>query len=275
MIKNCPKCGIEFESISKWGDERKFCSRKCANSKIMKEEQKQKLSFLMSGKVSVTKGKKKINGKWIINENIIEYKNCRFCGQELVKKRSKQFCNNTCANRFKASKGYSEEFREKQSQLVKDQYKNGRKKYGGHHHVPWYDYKNIRVQGTYELRMCAILDKWLEKGLIKNWEYTNDRVQYIGLDNKYHTYLIDFKILKNNLEMVYIEVKGKVTETDLLKWEVVRSKNQLLVVELKDLKVFENKIWKIANIGVHLDLKSSAAVKRAGSNPGSSAKIAD
>lgn len=222
MIKNCPKCGAEFDDYSKWGP-KKFCSRKCANSKIITEEHK----------ISIAKKLTKKPYEFI----------CEYCSSKFYSKNKiKRFCDNKCANRFKAARGYTEEFREKQSQLVKELYKNGRQKFGGDKHVPWYDYKDIKVQGTYELRMCKILDNWLERGIIKHWEYTNDRIQYMGLDNKQHTYLIDFKIFKNNQTFAYIEVKGKVTDTDLLKWKALRNRgNQLLVVELKDLKIFEKR----------------------------------
>jgi hypothetical protein len=222
MIKNCPKCGTEFDDFSKYGP-KKFCSRKCANSRIITEERKVAVSLKLKKKPK---------------EFICEY--CSLVFE--TKRKSKRFCDITCANRFLAAQGYSEKFRENQSLLVKEHYKNGRKKFGGHHHVPWYDYKNIRVQGTYELRMCKLLDTWLERGLIQNWEYTNDRIQYFGIDKKPHTYLIDFKILKNNKSFAYIEVKGKISDTDFIKWKAVRDRgDQLLIVELKDLKIFEKR----------------------------------
>ena len=43
-IINCPKCGQEFEKYNKWGDERKFCSRSCANSHIHTKKSKNKIS---------------------------------------------------------------------------------------------------------------------------------------------------------------------------------------------------------------------------------------
>ncbi len=38
MIKICPGCQAEFEAIKRWGYEKKFCSRKCANSRVFTEE---------------------------------------------------------------------------------------------------------------------------------------------------------------------------------------------------------------------------------------------
>jgi len=42
-IINCPKCNIEFDNFSKYGA-KKFCSRKCANSRIFTKETRQKQS---------------------------------------------------------------------------------------------------------------------------------------------------------------------------------------------------------------------------------------
>jgi 5-methylcytosine-specific restriction endonuclease McrA len=49
MIKQCPKCSNEFDSYSKWG-EKKFCSRKCANSRTFSEESRKKKSNALKGK---------------------------------------------------------------------------------------------------------------------------------------------------------------------------------------------------------------------------------
>ncbi len=49
MIKQCPKCGKDFDSYSKWG-EKKFCSRSCANSRTFSEESKKKKSKALKGR---------------------------------------------------------------------------------------------------------------------------------------------------------------------------------------------------------------------------------
>ena len=50
--------------------------------------------------------------------------------------------------------------------------------------------------------------QWKELRNIKDWEYTNDRVPYIGVDRKQHTYLLDFKVFNNDNTFYYIETKG-------------------------------------------------------------------
>jgi hypothetical protein len=81
----------------------------------------------------------------------------------------------------------------------------------------WLDYKDIRVQGTYELRACHILDAWKDSGRIIDWEYTNDRVPYTNVDGKESTYLLDFKVW-DQAGVHYIETKGYATDNDALKW---------------------------------------------------------
>lgn len=45
------------------------------------------------------------------------------------------------------------------------------------------------------------------------------------MDNKEHTYLLDFKIKFNSGEICYIETKGYVKENDLLKWKSIKDQN--------------------------------------------------
>ena len=62
IIKNCPKCGVEFQTKTN----KKFCSRKCANSRVHSITTKNKISLSLQGK----------------NKHIIkgEYK-CKYCNK--------------------------------------------------------------------------------------------------------------------------------------------------------------------------------------------------
>lgn len=82
----------------------------------------------------------------------------------------------------------------------------------------WLDYKGIRVQGTFELRTCYILDAWKVSGRIRDWEYTNDRIPYVRRDGAVSTYLLDFKIWDQDGTIRYVEVKGYERENDQEKW---------------------------------------------------------
>ena len=85
--------------------------------------------------------------------------------------------------------------------------------------------------GTYELRTCKILDFWKNDGKIKDWEYTNDRIQYI-FKNKKSTYILDFKVFTNDGSFYYIETKGYVTERDLAKWEAAKNNGFVMKIWL-------------------------------------------
>ncbi len=81
------------------------------------------------------------------------------------------------------------------SKSAKNTYINGRNP-SGQSFSKWIQYnENLKVLGSYEYRSCFILDKMKDAGIIKDWEYTNDRVQYVGEDDKNHSYCIDFKII--------------------------------------------------------------------------------
>jgi ribosomal protein S14 len=210
--KQCPKCGKDFKvERTKLNNgivrirkkEKQFCSLACANSREQNEEVKNKISSSLIGNIPWNKGK--------IKEKLY----CKSCGKELCYTNKSGYCS-ICVRKTK-------KFREKSSKNLKKQYKLGRDIYGGK--TKWYKYKNIKVQGTYELRTCIILDEMLRRGEITKWEYTNDRIKYLGTDNKIHSYLLDFKI--DNI--YYIETKGYIKENDILKWN--EAENQGLIIK--------------------------------------------
>lgn len=111
----------------------------------------------------------------------------------------------------------------------------------------WIKYKNISVQGSYEYRACIILDKWKSDGKIRDWEYTNDRVQYVGLDGKNHNYLLDFKVFTYDGGFYYIETKGYKKDVDDLKWAAVKNAGHKLVIWFdNDLKREEDLMGLVA-----------------------------
>ena len=153
---------------------------------------------------------------------------CSKCKKEFETKIKRRiYCSKKCAN--PGWKNVHDNISSKQwSTINKKAYKEG-KNYVAGGTSKWIIYKDIKVQGTYELRTCKILDLWKEQGKIKDWEYTNDRIEYIGEDEKPHSYLIDFKIYGNkNFE--YIEVKGYKKPNDTLKWEAVRNAGHKLEI---------------------------------------------
>lgn len=65
MIVNCPKCNKEFENIGKWSI-KKFCSRKCANSRIFSQEsiEKKRSAAIANFNFNTLNGKKSNPSLW-------------------------------------------------------------------------------------------------------------------------------------------------------------------------------------------------------------------
>ena len=192
FIVNCHKCKKEIVikeyNVNTPKKEKYFCSRGCANSRRFSKESNKKRSESL---------KRETNNKWKESHTKI----CKECNSKFkTYYKWKEYCSKGCkmkSNHIKWNKTSKEKIRN----IVLNQYKNGKKIYGGT--TKWFNYKDIKVQGTYELRTCFILDKWKEEEKIKYWEYTNDRIEYIGIDNKRHTYLLDFKVFENNKSFYY------------------------------------------------------------------------
>jgi len=211
--KICPRCGGEFtvkcreSEIHNPKKVRVYCSDVCSRARILSECTKQKIASSLR----------------IIRPSII----CVCCGVSFVPKRKSQvMCSLKCVgivNGKKMTDGSVIDKKnnpQKYSDLQKTMYANGIQKVGGGK-TKWYTYNNIRVQGTYELRCCIILDKMKSLNCIYNWEYTKDRIPYIGIDGNLHNYLLDFKVYYSPTEFYYIEVKGYVKDVDFLKWKAV------------------------------------------------------
>lgn len=83
----------------------------------------------------------------------------------------------------------------------------------------------------------------VELNQIKKWDYTFDRSSYIGLDGKLHSYLLDFKVWRNDDTFYYIETKGYKKDVDELKWKSVRDRGiELIVWYLRDIKSVEKNL---------------------------------
>lgn len=224
--KNPKKC-LNCNTPIKYEDQKNktYCSIKCAAIYTQKDgghchwsdEDKKRLSNLAKNNFRFCGWNK---GKKYAKTEILQ---CSNCGKDFSQMLSKSKHSNK-------TKTCSKECRSKiQSINLKLQYNNGKLVYGGT--TKWLKYKDIKVQGSYEYRTCIILDKWKELGKIKNWEYTKDRFKYIGIDNKNHNYLMDFKVWNNDNTFYYLEVKGYEKPNDKLKWKSVVDKG------------YELKIW--------------------------------
>ncbi len=230
FVKNCIKCGTEFTVLRseknnfKIPKKERICcySTKCVNGHILSEASKEKI-------------RKKLK-----KEEIVLTKICKICKNlfSTTNRKSKKFCSPVCHGKYSArvvkkEKSYDSE---KRSIAARKAYADG-KNYVAGGTTKWLNYKSIKVQGTYELRTCFILDSWKEKGLIIDWQYTNDRFPYIDIEGKYRTYILDFKVFNLDDSFYYIETKGFERENDKLKWKAVRDLGiKLLVWFNEDIK---------------------------------------
>lgn len=244
----CSKCGQEIEVKEREKlhpqKEKYYCSRKCANSHTRTEESKLKTSNSIK--------------KLILDGNALGFikkdsglrksikKECKYCKIDFYTfKKSQSFCSISCSTKFNGGwkTVHNKMSKDNWSEINRKSYKNG-KNYVAGGKTKWLEYKDIKVQGTYELRTCYILDKWKENRLIKDWEYTKDKFEYLGVDNKKHTYILDFKIFNNDDTFYYLETKGWKRENDERKWESVRNKGYKLDVWFKQDIILNEKIIK-------------------------------
>lgn len=228
MMKICEYCGKEHDGFYGSG---RFCSCTCAkgfSTKDKRVEINEKIRKTVSLK-SIPKIKKK----------------CVYCGNEFETAHNRidrKYCSISCSRSAINKLRFSDKAeRDQVSIIMKLSYINGRQRgIGGR--TKRLRYKNISVQGSYELRTCKILDEWKNIGKISEWEYTNDRIQYIDAENKLRTYLLDFKVYNIDGSFYYIEVKGWVTANDYYKWESVRKMYRLDVWLKEDIMLHENEL---------------------------------
>jgi len=219
----CIKCGEEYElELTRYSYEknnyRKHCSRVCSNSHVQSHEQNMKRREKLKGRMVGINRYRKIKP--------VLRRICDFCKNEFFTNNEKRkYCRKVCASRGNIRKALSMDI--DRSAITKRAYENGKKVYGGL--TLWYPYKDIKVQGTYELLTCYILDLWKEIGKIQDWDYTNDRFLYTGIDGEKHTYLLDFKVY-NNGNFYYLEIKGYEKKNDRMKWDAVRDKGHHLEI---------------------------------------------
>lgn len=206
----CERC--EKDHNGSFGSGR-FCSKSCANSRGKRtEEFKQKVRSKLK----------------IIRDEI----NCGQCGKKFrPTKKGGKFCSQSCSGSYNVKKA-----KQKQLENPPDWSSIHRKSYAsGNNYVAggttkWIEYKDIKVQGSYELRMCHILDAMLSLSHIKEWEYTKDKFEYQDNNGVQRNYLMDFKVVRNDDTFYYIETKGMIRENDHNKWQAVRDYGFELVV---------------------------------------------
>lgn len=259
-VKHCEYCGKIFIPVRK---ERKFCSIECKNNSLRNKTRPNNMTTLISKQCKYCNNyfttrrhtQKFCNSKCMKNYNntYLNEKVCPTCKEIFKPKRRKQqFCSIKCSKPRK-NKYYiniciscNKEFEarsleDKRCNECRIKIKNSGK--CSKWHGKWCLYNDIKIHGTYELRTCNILDKLKEQNKIYKWEYTKDKIRYFGLDNKYHYYLIDFKVFINEVDFYYLEVKGIKRKNDDIKWETTRKSGfDLKVWFLRDIEEFEHNL---------------------------------
>ena len=212
----CEFCNLEHDGSYASG---RFCSKKCStsfSSNVNKNIKNLKISKSLSGR--------RVGATLKYIKPLLEI-NCKMCNILIYTRNSnRKFCSVKCSREYTKGKPNTKLTSEEWSIINKRSYINGNNFVSGGT-TKWYVFNGFKVQGTYELRTLKILISWKERKLIKNFSYTLDRFQYIGLDNKQHSYNPDFKIINLDDSFYYIEVKGRMVETDILKIDAVKKLN--------------------------------------------------
>ena len=206
-MKKCNRCGEDHEGTFGSG---KYCSRSCANKRTHSKE-------------TIEKIKNSLRAERILKE-------CEHCKKEfeVTQSRIKQTtCSKSCSAKIHG-RGWTNHDKVDWSKVNKKAYADGNNYVAGGT-TPWIKYKDIKVQGSYELQMCKILDAQKKNKEIKDWEYSTVRVKY-NHEGKVRTYLIDFTVINNDDTRKCIEVKGRETELDKIKWKAARSQGIILEV---------------------------------------------
>ena len=299
IMKTCLNCNEEFIRCA---EHLKFCSNKCltdyhtkfrycevCNTKF---KPKHGSNATYCNDVCWEKIYKKVYICKVCNEIITKKKNCKYCSNECARigKNTTHVCQ-YCNKEFIKTKGAIGKFCSKDchnKSLFKPEnwkyiqckicnvefYAPQHRKYCSQNcglHA-WASsetrgkrciYNGIILRSTWELRVCNILDKLKEKGDIHKWEYEVDSINYISFDNEQHRYIIDFKVYRDEIDFYYIEVKGKLGEKDLFKFEAandqevdfyvwfykeMKEQERLLNISKEDIKILlKNGIVKKSN----------------------------
>jgi hypothetical protein len=242
---SCYKCDVLFDvdeyNVSEPKKEKYYCSRSCANSRVWTKEDKKKKSDIAKQSDKVMEANKVIGIKKTIKyRDFSKIGYCLICGSVYnTNKTKKKTCSTRCHQNML-------------SNIQIEMYKNGENYVAGGT-TEWLSVNTsnglIKVQGSYEVRTCRILDTLKHNGEISEWEYTSDKIQYVDIKGKTRNYLLDFKVLDKDGSFYYIETKGFKRENDELKWtQTRRIGHKLLVWFNEDIIKEEEKLMSLKSL---------------------------
>jgi hypothetical protein len=131
---------------------------------------------------------------------------------------------------------HTKETKEKISKTMQQVVKDKPETYNGiniNGKVKKYEYKGIKLDGSWEL----LVAQYLDFNNIK-WERPHKGFEYIWNNDK-HIYYPDFYLTDYN---IYIEVKGFETERDYIKW---KSLSNLIIIKRKEIDDIKNNQYNI------------------------------
>lgn len=129
-----------------------------------------------------------------------------------------------------------------QSERLKKGYADGsRDQHGGY--CKWFEVEGVKVQGTWEMRTAKVLSAWKHAGKIKGWSRCPHRIAYT-VDGRQHTYTPDFLVERTDGTEYILEVKGRQSLVDDVKWKAASASFELVVWRLKDIEHNEREMNK-------------------------------
>lgn len=121
-----------------------------------------------------------------------------------------------------------------QSERLTKGYADGsRDQHGGY--CKWFEVDGVKVQGTWEFRTANILSRWKHQGRIESWSRCPYRIIYT-VDGREHTYSPDFLVKRTDGTEYILEVKGRQSLVDDVKWKAASASFDLVVWRLKDIQ---------------------------------------
>ena len=239
MNPNFDKNKLNCNNFSKSNNERKlditiyycqYCGKECKGKKSLSQHE-----------IRCKENPNKINLEYLSNR---DYSNINFNpSNQFIKAKelglpipkmsdeTKQKISNVWKGR-KHTKETKEKISKTMQQVVKDKPDS----YNGvniNGKVKKYKYKNVSLDGTWELTFAQYLDK----NNIK-WERPCKGFEYIWNNDK-HIYYPDFYLIDYN---IYIEIKGFETERDYIKW---KSLSNLIIIKRKEINDIKNNQYNI------------------------------
>jgi hypothetical protein len=219
-ISICKLCGHEFQITTK-SPRGIFCTQKCACK--------------YSAKIILNNLKRPIKPR----KNLI----CKYCEKIFQVKpymeNKRIFCSRSCATLGSTIK---------RTTTMRNNFRH----YGGYSRCKhgWHQVGNQKIfaRSLWESNYAYYLE-WLRKsGEIQSWEHEPETFWFDGIKRGVCSYLPDFKVIGNNGDVVYHEVKGWMDKKSVTKLKRMKKYHPSVKIFLADSKWFSQNAKKLSNI---------------------------